>query len=81
MQRNQRQHEAFEVLQQVVKHLQALGILALRHVRKRPKLRCYKGNMLLPQHDLELLPPNFIWIGPVLIALPGSLTSLLLHDL
>eukprot|EP00303_Exanthemachrysis_gayraliae_P006915 CAMPEP_0206007436 /NCGR_PEP_ID=MMETSP1464-20131121/5763_1 /ASSEMBLY_ACC=CAM_ASM_001124 /TAXON_ID=119497 /ORGANISM="Exanthemachrysis gayraliae, Strain RCC1523" /LENGTH=201 /DNA_ID=CAMNT_0053380931 /DNA_START=213 /DNA_END=815 /DNA_ORIENTATION=- len=70
------EHQGLEVLDQIVEHAEALGVLALLHVQEGPDLGGHERDVLLAQHDLQLLPPVPVGRGPVVVVLLGHLAVL-----
>ena len=52
-------------LHEVVKHTQALGVFAALHVQQRPDFGGVEAHVLVAQHNLQLLPPDAVRLGPV----------------
>lgn len=75
MERNKRQDEALQILEQVVEHLQAFWIFAFRHIREWAKFRSDKRDVLIANHDFQFLSSYFIRMRPVLIIFPASLPT------
>jgi hypothetical protein len=65
MQRNERQHQTLQVLNEVVEDAQALGVFAGLHVQQAADLGGLKADVLVPQHNLQLLTPYAVSLRPV----------------
>jgi len=75
VQRDESKHKALDVLNQVVENTQTVGILAALHLHQMPDLRCAERNVLVVQHDFQLLFPDAIRLWPVSIVLFEDFTT------
>eukprot|EP00421_Protoceratium_reticulatum_P018366 CAMPEP_0168390776 /NCGR_PEP_ID=MMETSP0228-20121227/17647_1 /TAXON_ID=133427 /ORGANISM="Protoceratium reticulatum, Strain CCCM 535 (=CCMP 1889)" /LENGTH=150 /DNA_ID=CAMNT_0008404077 /DNA_START=47 /DNA_END=499 /DNA_ORIENTATION=- len=85
MKANQAEHEALQVLHEVVEDTQALRVLRGLDVRQRPDLGRGKGDVLLAADDLKLLTADAVGRWPVVVVLLQDLAVFnclpqLLHD-
>jgi hypothetical protein len=85
MQANEREHETLDVLDEVVEAAESLGVLAVVDVDKRADLARCEGDVLVAEHNLELLAADTIGRWPHLVVLLHDLRVLddaleLVHD-
>ena len=67
MEADEAEYHAFEVLDQVVETAETVRISGLVDVNQGPDLAGGEADVLVPDHDLKLLPPHLIRLYHVLI--------------
>lgn len=70
MQRDQAEHQRLQVLHQIVKHTQSLGVGRLGHIHQRTDLGRFKADMLAANLDLQLLPAVLVLLWPLSVVFP-----------
>lgn len=60
-------------LDEVVEDAEALGVLAGLDVDEGADLGGGEGDVLVPHHDLQLLPSHAVWLRPVAVILLHNL--------
>jgi len=73
VERNQREHQRLQILDQVVEDAETLRVLGLSDIDHGANLRGLEGDMLVAETDLELLSTVLVLLRP--------LGVVLLHDL
>ncbi len=64
---NERNDKAFEVLRKVVQRAKTIRILAILDVAERSNLRGRESDVVVPNHDLQLLAALGVRLGPVVV--------------
>eukprot|EP00744_Colponema_vietnamica_P004656 GILI01006914.1.p2 GENE.GILI01006914.1~~GILI01006914.1.p2 ORF type:complete len:103 (+),score=18.99 GILI01006914.1:138-446(+) len=67
METDQREDEALEVLNEVVESPQTIRIFALLYLKEGTDLGGSERNMLIAEHNLQLLPAYSVRGGPVVV--------------
>ena len=85
MQSNEREHETLDILDQVVETAETIRITTLVHVHQRSNLAGGEADVLVPDHNLQLLTTNTIRLRPESVVLRHHLGVLddpleLVHD-
>ena len=75
MQADQGEHEALEVLHQVVKSFEAFGVLRLLHVQVRADLSGAEEDLFVPQADVQVLLADLVGGRPVFVVLSAVTCS------
>eukprot|EP00628_Pelagophyceae_sp_CCMP2097_P006270 CAMPEP_0184125684 /NCGR_PEP_ID=MMETSP0974-20121125/25161_1 /TAXON_ID=483370 /ORGANISM="non described non described, Strain CCMP2097" /LENGTH=114 /DNA_ID=CAMNT_0026429023 /DNA_START=152 /DNA_END=496 /DNA_ORIENTATION=+ len=73
VERDQREDEALQVLDEVVEYPQALGVLRVLHVEERADLGARECDVIVANLDLELLPPDAVRLRPLVVVLARHL--------
>merc|ERR1719215_323328 len=85
MEADEGEHETLEVLDQVVETAETVRVTGLVHVHQGPDLAGGEADVLVPDHDLQLLTTNTVGLGPEGVVLGHDLAVLddsaeLVHD-
>jgi hypothetical protein len=64
---NERKHKAFQVLNQVVEYPKSFRIFAALDIKQGANLRRGERDMVIAHDYLQLLPPNSVWLRPVVV--------------
>lgn len=75
MERNQAEHQRLQILYEVVKHPQALGIGRLGDINQRSNLGRLEADVLASNLDLQLLPAVLVLLWPLSVVFPMCLVS------
>ena len=69
MEADQGEHEALEVLHQVVKYFEAFWVLRLLHVQERTDLRGSEKDLFVPQANVQILLADLVGGRPIFVVL------------
>merc|ERR1719205_348910 len=75
METNQREHQALQVLDQVIETPQAVRVPGLVHVHQAPDLAGGEADVLVSDHDLQLLSSDTVRLGPQCVILGHDLRA------
>lgn len=70
---DQREDQTFEVLNQIVETAEAFGVFALVDVHQRPDFASREADVLVADHDFELLPADAVGLWPKRVVLSHDL--------
>ncbi len=70
MERDEREDEALEILEEIVEDLESFRVFAFSDIGEGAELRSDERDMFLSEHDLEFLSADLVRVRPVLVILP-----------
>lgn len=77
MEADEREHQAFEILHQIIEKTQAFRVLWLVDIQERTDLRCCERDVLISNEDFEFLATHSICRWPQGVVLCHNLG---IHD-
>ena len=66
---DEREHETFEVLHQIIETLESVHVLRVLDVDQRSNLCRQKRNVVVPVQDFNFLSAHIVWLRPIFVIL------------
>mmetsp|Transcript_22267 Transcript_22267/g.41317 ORF Transcript_22267/g.41317 Transcript_22267/m.41317 type:complete len:151 (-) Transcript_22267:223-675(-) len=73
VERDEGEHQALQVLYEIIEDPEAFGVIALLDVQQRTNLGTRERDVLIANLHFQLLPSNSVWLWPIIIILPCDL--------